>query len=79
MRTCCEVHGLEVVGYSEGPDLCHFPKGYRFDNVKLRHCPVHGKHYLHGQGHLGCHTLIELQTYQLDKWIQYYNNEQKGE
>jgi len=56
------------IHYSEDRDLCTYPKGYRFEHVRILEDQV-GNFWIHGVGYLGCHAWVKLNVYQ-KSWIE---------
>lgn len=54
---------FEHILYSENRDLCTFPKGYRFEHIRLLE-DEEGSNWIHGVGFLGCHTWVKLSPLQ---------------
>lgn len=61
------INSLRILASSSDPDCCSFPKGCRFESVRLCR-DTDGDYFLHGIGFLGCHTLIDLSPVQLLDW-----------
>lgn len=56
-----------ILAASEDPECCSFPKGSRFQTVKL--CKSEeGDIFLWGQGMWGCHTIVPLSEAQEGHW-----------
>lgn len=51
------------IAYSEDRDLCTYPKGYRFEHIRVL-ADDEGKWWIHGVGYLGCHTWVKLSVTQ---------------
>lgn len=65
----------EVMAYAEECDLCHYPKGFRFQRVLLRQ--YKDIYFLHGCGYLGCHTILPLSDKEKTWWLKQKKQQEK--